>query len=115
MGNKVPRPNIPRPNINIPRPTLPKFLQKDSGGAAAAGEAEGAAAADDNAPKIVENDATAAQVDKYSTLVTGERVALEFVLFGRLLPTHTYAVGPFTPGRDQFRETLRGLANLRIL
>ena len=62
MGNKLPKPNIPRPNINIPRPTLPKFLQKDSAGAAAAGAGENEATGDnkDNVPKIVENDASAA-------------------------------------------------------
>ena len=64
MGNKLPKPSIPRPTINIPKPSLPKFLQKDSAGAAASAENEGGAAAEnnkENVPKIVENDASAGQ------------------------------------------------------
>ena len=64
MGNKLPKPNLPNiPKPNIPRPTLPKFLQKDSGRASAGVENGGAAAEgnkDNNVPKIVENDASAA-------------------------------------------------------
>ena len=88
MGNKLPKPNIPRPNINIPKPTLPKFLQKDSAGAAASAENGGGGAAEnnkENVPKIVENDASAAQdevmfywsfVGKTICLMTGLKLML---------------------------------------